>query len=70
MEVNDIIKCAVFGAIATTTTLFVTIVIKLNSTITTLNNQIEDLQGCISKLKDDNKSVHERMWKNINKRNK
>ena len=63
----------VFGVIAAIVALFVTIgtpVIKLNSAVTTLSNQIKNFQECITELRDSNKSAHKRMWDKLDEQEK
>ena len=62
----------VFGVIVAVVTLFIAVgtpVIKLNSSVTTLCNQIKNLQDCISDLKISNRDAHKRMWERIDECN-
>ena len=62
----------VFLVIVAVIGLFVTVgtpVIKLNSSITTLCAQINNLQSCITDLKISNKDAHKRIWEHIDECN-
>jgi len=59
----------VVGVIVVLVSLFIAIgtpIVRLNSAVTTLVNQIDTLQNCIKDLRQDNKESHAKIWERVN----